>query len=60
MLYMKGFIEFLVEIILDIKVFCFQCLLFQSEDTIDWVFGLLMWLCMSILTYALICLFKYI
>lgn len=56
---MKGFIEFLAEIFQDIKIFCFQCLLFQGKDTIDWVFGLLMWICMSILTYALMRLIGY-
>jgi hypothetical protein len=55
----KSFIGFLFEVLDDIKVFCFQCLLFQSKDRIDWVFGMLMWLCLFILTYALICLFKY-
>ncbi len=55
-----SFIQFIILICDDIKVFFFQCSLFRSNDKLDRIFGVLMWGCLAVLTYALLRLFGYI
>jgi hypothetical protein len=57
---MNSFIQFIALVCDDVKVFFFQCSLFRSKDKLDRIFGILMWGCLAVLMYALICLFRYI
>lgn len=36
-----------------IKLFIKECLLFQSDDLVNWLLGVMGWISMSIFTYAI-------